>query len=342
MPDEQPLRDTHAAATAATASCASGWSARPPTRSQPARPPAAATTQQDLDQAAADLALPTTLDALQAVRDAVGAYRAAVAGLWPEARGHADRLRSLAAAETELRQAETEERQRAEEAATTEREAHAAERRRDTPARASARPSRSCAPGWRRPRRKPPNSNASPGGSATKRLALAGRVGDGEGQTAAPRQACRRQRAAHPRRHRVPAVRRHRPARHGPDRVGPARPGDAVGAGPGRAAGTAGRAGPRRGRCRRPGVGAGPAGTRPSLQGAGRGAHPLRARGHRRPRRRPFRGRRGLPEPAPHPGPVGRAPRRRDRPPRAGAQRQGAGAARGAPRQRGRQPPSRS
>jgi uncharacterized protein (TIGR02680 family) len=183
VPDEQPLRDAHAAVTAATAELrqrvervtvhevAVGSAAT-----------AAATAQEDRDQAAADLALPTTLDALQAMRDAVGAYRAAVAGLWPEARGHADRLRGLVAAETELRQAETDERQRAEEAATTEREAHAAERRRDTlcegigatvaELRARLDAAKAEVAHLEREFRR----------LGEERLALAGRVGDAEGQ----------------------------------------------------------------------------------------------------------------------------------------------------------------
>jgi uncharacterized protein (TIGR02680 family) len=183
VPDEQPLRDAHAAASAATAELRQRVErAAAHEVAAGAAATAAATTQQDLDRAAADLALPTTLDALQAVRDAVGAYRAAVAGLWPEARGHADRLRGLAAAETELRQAETEERQRAEEAATTEREAHAAERRCDTlregigatvaELRARLEAAKAEAAHLERESRRLGN----------ERLALAGRVGDGEGQ----------------------------------------------------------------------------------------------------------------------------------------------------------------
>src|SRR6266511_2288284 len=90
---------------------------------------ASSTVGEDPDQAAADLSLPTTLDALQEVRDAVGAYRAAVATLWPEARGHGDRLRGLHAAAAELAEAAADARSRAEEARSTAAEAHAAERR---------------------------------------------------------------------------------------------------------------------------------------------------------------------------------------------------------------------
>jgi uncharacterized protein (TIGR02680 family) len=143
---------------------------------------AAATAQEDRDQAAADLALPTTLDTLQSVRDAVGAYRATVACLWPEARGHTDRLRSLASAERELRQGEAEELQRAEEAATTEREAHAAERRRDTlregigatvaELRARLEAAKAEVAHLERESRR----------LAKERLTLAGRIGDAEGQ----------------------------------------------------------------------------------------------------------------------------------------------------------------
>jgi uncharacterized protein (TIGR02680 family) len=133
VPDDQPLRDAHAAATAAaddlrqregraTAQEAAVASAAS----------AAATAEEDRDQVAADLALPIALDALQEVRDAVGAYRTAVASLWPEARGHADRLRHLATAEAELREAAEDALRRAEEARSTEDEAYAAERRRDT------------------------------------------------------------------------------------------------------------------------------------------------------------------------------------------------------------------
>jgi uncharacterized protein (TIGR02680 family) len=183
VPDEQPLRDAHAAVMAATAELRRRSERVTAGETAVASAAAAATTaKEDRDQAAADLALPAGLDALQAARDAVAAYRAAVAGLWPEARGHADRLRSLAAAETELRQAETEERQRAEEAATTEREAHAAERRRDTlrvgigatvaELRARLEAAKAEVAHLEREARR----------LGDERLALAGRVGDAEGQ----------------------------------------------------------------------------------------------------------------------------------------------------------------
>jgi uncharacterized protein (TIGR02680 family) len=183
VPDEQPLRDAHAAVAAATTELRQRVErATAQEVSVGSAAAALATAQEDRDLAAADLALPTTLDALQAVRDAVAAYRAAVAGLWPEARGHADRLRGLDTAATELRQAETEERQRAEEAAATEREAHAAERRRDTlregigatvaELRARLEAAKAEAAHLERESRR----------LGDERLALAGRVGDAEGQ----------------------------------------------------------------------------------------------------------------------------------------------------------------
>jgi uncharacterized protein (TIGR02680 family) len=183
VPDEQPLRDAHAAVTAAAVQLrqrvervtahevAVGSAAT-----------AAATAREDRDQAAADLTLPTTLDALQTVRDAVGAYRAAVAGLWPEARGHTDRLRGLAAAETELRQAETEERERAEEVATTEREAHAAERRRDTLREGIGATVAELRARLEAAKTEVSHLDRESRRLAKERLALAGRVGDAEGQ----------------------------------------------------------------------------------------------------------------------------------------------------------------
>jgi uncharacterized protein (TIGR02680 family) len=183
VPDEQPLRDAHAAVTAAatelrrrvervTAQEAAVASAAD----------AAATSQEDRDQAAADLALPATLDALQAVRDAVGAYRATVAGLWPEARRHTDRLRSLAAAETELRRAETEERQRAEEAATTEREAHAAEQGRDALRQGIGATVSELRTRLAAAKAKVAHLERESRRLGNERLTLAGRVGDAEGQ----------------------------------------------------------------------------------------------------------------------------------------------------------------
>jgi uncharacterized protein (TIGR02680 family) len=133
VPDDQPLRHAHAAAVVTLADLQrreqdvtdqEGVGAEATT--------AAARAEEDRDQAAADLGLPTDPDALQAVRDAVAAYRVAVARLWPEVRGHADRLSGLAASERELREAAEDVRRRAEEAGSTEAEAHAAERRRDT------------------------------------------------------------------------------------------------------------------------------------------------------------------------------------------------------------------
>jgi uncharacterized protein (TIGR02680 family) len=183
VPDEQPLRDAHANVTAAAADQrqrVERVTAQEVAVSSAAT--AAATAHEDRDQAAADLTLPTTLDALQTVRDAVGAYQAAVAGLWPEARSHADRLQSLAAAELELRQAETEERQRAEEAAATEREAYAAERQRDTlregigatvaELRARLEAAKAEVAHLERESRR----------LGKERIGLAGRVGDAEGQ----------------------------------------------------------------------------------------------------------------------------------------------------------------
>jgi uncharacterized protein (TIGR02680 family) len=183
VPDEQPLRDADAAVTAAatelrrrvervTAQEAAVASAADAT----------ATAQEDRDQAAADLALPATLDALQAARDAVGAYRAAVAGLWPEARGHADRLRSLAAAETELRRAETEERQRAEEAATTEREAHAAEQGRDALREGIGATVSELRTRLAAAKAEVAHLERESRRLGNERLTLAGRVGDAEGQ----------------------------------------------------------------------------------------------------------------------------------------------------------------
>jgi uncharacterized protein (TIGR02680 family) len=132
VPDDQPLRDAHtAAARAATdlRQCQERVDAQEAVVAAAAT--AAATAGAGRDQAAADLALPTGLEALQAVRDAVGAYRTAVARLWPEVRGHADRLGGRRAAEAELREAEEAVGRRAEEARATDTEAHAAERRRD-------------------------------------------------------------------------------------------------------------------------------------------------------------------------------------------------------------------
>jgi uncharacterized protein (TIGR02680 family) len=133
VPDEQPLRDAHAAATAAAADLVQREERVTAQEAAVAVAAAAARTAgEDRDQAAADLSLPTTLDALQEVRDALGAYRGAVATLWPEARGHSDRLRGLHAAAAELAEAGAAARSRAEEARSTAAEAHAAERRRDT------------------------------------------------------------------------------------------------------------------------------------------------------------------------------------------------------------------
>src|SRR6266545_1714574 len=133
VPDEQPLRDAHAAVTAAAADLVQREERVMAQEAAVAVAAAAARTAgEDRDQAAADLSLPTALGALQEVRDALGAYRAAVATLWPEARGHGDRLRGLHAAAAELAEAATDARSRAEEARSTAAEAHAAERRRDT------------------------------------------------------------------------------------------------------------------------------------------------------------------------------------------------------------------
>ena len=131
-PDDQPLRDAHTAiARAATdlRQCQERVDAQEAVVAEAAT--AAASAGEDRDQAAADLALPTGLGALQEVRDAVGAYRTAVARLWPEARGHADRLSGRHTAEAELRDAMEAAQRRAEEAHATETEAHAADRRRD-------------------------------------------------------------------------------------------------------------------------------------------------------------------------------------------------------------------
>ncbi|HEX6676938.1 MAG TPA: TIGR02680 family protein [Actinomycetes bacterium] len=131
-PDDQPLRDAHTAASRATTDlqrCQKWADAQEAAVAEAAT--AAAGAEEDRDQAAADLALPTEPEALQAVRDAVGAYRTAVARLWPEVRGHTDRLGARRAAEAELREAEEAAQRRAEEAHATDTEAHAAERRRD-------------------------------------------------------------------------------------------------------------------------------------------------------------------------------------------------------------------
>jgi uncharacterized protein (TIGR02680 family) len=132
VPDDQPLRDAHAAATRAGTDlgrCQERVDGQEAVVAENIT--AAATAEEDRNQAAADLALPTGLEALQEVRDAVGAYRAAVARLWPEVRGHADRLGGHLAAEVELREAVKVARRRAAEARGAEHEAHAAERRRD-------------------------------------------------------------------------------------------------------------------------------------------------------------------------------------------------------------------
>jgi uncharacterized protein (TIGR02680 family) len=132
VPDDQPLRDAHTAATRAATDlrqCQERVDAQEAVVADATT--AAASAGEDRDQAAADLALPTGLEALQEVRDAVGTYRTAVARLWPEVRGHADRLGSRRAAEAELREAEEAVRRRTEEAHATDTEAHAAERRRD-------------------------------------------------------------------------------------------------------------------------------------------------------------------------------------------------------------------
>jgi uncharacterized protein (TIGR02680 family) len=133
VPDDQPLRDAHATAAATTVDLHQ--------REQDViaqeevvagAMTATATAAEDRDQAAADLNLPTGLEALQEVRDAVAAYRIAVASLWPQLRGHSDRLSGLAAGEAELREAEERARRQAEVARSTDAGAHAAERRRDT------------------------------------------------------------------------------------------------------------------------------------------------------------------------------------------------------------------
>jgi uncharacterized protein (TIGR02680 family) len=132
VPEDQPLRDAHAAATRAGTDLRKRQErvdAQEAVAAEVATALAAA--EEDRNQAAADLALPTGLEALQEVRDAVGAYRAAVARLWPEVRGHADRLGGRLAAELELHEAMEAARRRAEEARAAENQAHAAERRRD-------------------------------------------------------------------------------------------------------------------------------------------------------------------------------------------------------------------
>ena len=132
VPDDQPLRDAQTAASRAVTDlrqCQERVDAQEPVVAQAAS--AAASAGEDRDQAAADLALPTGLEALQQVREALGAYRTAVARLWPEVRGHTDRLGGRRAAEAELRDAQEAVRRRAEEARATDNQAHAAERRRD-------------------------------------------------------------------------------------------------------------------------------------------------------------------------------------------------------------------
>jgi uncharacterized protein (TIGR02680 family) len=131
-PDDQPLRDAHSAATRAATDLRKRQERVDAQEAVVAdAATAAATADEDRDQAAADLALPTGLEALQEVRDAVGTYRAAVARLWSEVRGHTDRLGGRHAAEVELREAVEAARRRGDEARGTGNEAHAAERRRD-------------------------------------------------------------------------------------------------------------------------------------------------------------------------------------------------------------------
>src|SRR6266511_3716628 len=69
VPDEQPLRDAHAAATAAATDLVQREERVTAQEAAVAVATAAARTAgEDRDQAAADLSLPTTLDALQEVR----------------------------------------------------------------------------------------------------------------------------------------------------------------------------------------------------------------------------------------------------------------------------------
>jgi uncharacterized protein (TIGR02680 family) len=133
VPDDQPLRDAHAAAAATLADLRQrdqDVTVQEAAVAETAT--AAAAAEEDRDQAAADLNLPTGLETLQKVRDAVATYRVAVARLWPQVRAHADRLSGLAASESGLREAAEDLRRRAEEARSTEAEAFQAERRRDT------------------------------------------------------------------------------------------------------------------------------------------------------------------------------------------------------------------
>jgi uncharacterized protein (TIGR02680 family) len=133
VPDDQPLRDAHATAAATLADLRRREQEVTAQEGVVAEATAAAATaEEDRDQGAADLSLPTGLGALQEVRDAVAAYRIAVASLWPQVRSHADRLNGLAVSEAELDQAAEAAHRRAEEARSTEDEAYTAERRRDT------------------------------------------------------------------------------------------------------------------------------------------------------------------------------------------------------------------
>jgi len=133
VPDDQPLRDAHATAAAALENLRQRDQDVTTQEAVVAEAATvAATAGEDRDQAAADLDLPTGLEALQKVRDAVATYRVAVARLWPQVRGHADRLSGLANSEAELREAAEDVRRRAEEGRSTEAEAFQAERRRDT------------------------------------------------------------------------------------------------------------------------------------------------------------------------------------------------------------------
>jgi uncharacterized protein (TIGR02680 family) len=182
-PDDQAVRDAHAAAAAATTLLRQRQERAMAQEASVAEAASAVATAAEIrDQAATDLGLPTGLDALRQVREAVGAYRAAVASLWPEARGHTDRLRNLAAAEGELRDAVEDVVRRAEEALVSEDAAHAAERRRDTLRESIGATVAELQARLEATRREIANLEDGSRRLGKERLALAGRAGNAEGQ----------------------------------------------------------------------------------------------------------------------------------------------------------------
>lgn len=108
-PSDQQLRDTHADLAGARAHHAYARGKLEEQREEVDRV-AAGTDQavRERNDAAADLALPTELDALRGVRDAVGEYRGTAAALAAAMRRHADRLADLVTWRGELEAAETE------------------------------------------------------------------------------------------------------------------------------------------------------------------------------------------------------------------------------------------